>query len=61
MKDVELALLAAYASVFVQRWDQYAVQQREGSYWRVTKPLSLPHLAAHLAGRWTVGTYVVEA
>ncbi|HEX9091883.1 MAG TPA: hypothetical protein VF831_10360, partial [Anaerolineales bacterium] len=54
-------VLAAYACVFVQRWDQYAVQQRDGSYWRVIEPLSLPHLAAHLAGRWTLGTYVLDA
>jgi hypothetical protein len=61
MQDVARAMLAVYASLFVQRWDQYAVQQRDGSYWRVTEPLSLPHLSAHLAGRWTLGTYVLDA
>jgi hypothetical protein len=60
MKDGAVELLVAYAAVFVQRWDQYAVQQRDGSYWRVTKSLSLPHLSAHLAGRWTLGTYVLD-
>lgn len=61
MLDVVRPLLAVYASLFVQRWDQYAVQQRDGSYWRVAEPLSLPHLSAHLAGRWTLGTYVLDA
>ncbi len=61
MQELPLEALAAYASVFVQRWDQYAVQQRDGSYWRVTEPLSLSHLAAHLAGQWTLGTYVLDA
>jgi hypothetical protein len=60
MQEVAVEVLAAYASVFVQRWDQYAVQQRDGSYWRVTEPLVLPHLAAHLAGRWTLVTYVLD-
>jgi CHC2 zinc finger len=54
-------LLEVYASLFVQRFDQYAVQQRDGSYWRVAEPLTLAHLAAHLAGRWTLGSYVVDA
>jgi hypothetical protein len=61
MQGMAVEVLAAYASVFVQRWDQYAVQQRDGSYWRVTEPLVLPYLAAHLAGRWTLGTYVLDA
>jgi hypothetical protein len=61
MQEVAVEVLAAYASVFVQCWDQYAVQQRDGSYWRVTEPLVLPRLAAHLAGRWTLGTYVLDA
>src|SRR6266566_2151769 len=61
MQEVPLEGLAAYASLFVQRWDQYAVQHRAWSYWRVTEPLVLPHLDAHLAGRWTLGTYVLDA
>ncbi len=61
MQGVTREVLAAYASVFVQRWDQYAVQQRDGSYWRVAEPLSLSHLSAHLAGQWTLGIYVLDA
>src|SRR5436305_7493171 len=55
-----LELVAAYASLFVQCWDAYAVQQADGSYWRVGEPLSLSRLAAHLAGRWTLGTYLLD-
>jgi len=59
---VEMApeLVAAYASLFVHCWEHYAVQQRDGSYWRVPEPLLLSLLAAHLAGRWTLGTYLLD-
>src|SRR6266699_4349786 len=53
-------LLAAYASLFVHSWQHYAVQQRDGAYWRVADPISLPQVAAHLAGRWTLGTYLLD-
>src|SRR5579884_3546801 len=53
-------LVAAYASLFVHRWDQYALQQRDGSYWRMVEPLSLPLLSAHLSGRCTLGTYLLD-
>src|SRR6266516_3373340 len=57
---VPLELVAAYASLFVHCWSQYAVQQRNGSYWRVREPLTLAHVAAHLQGRWTLGTYLLD-
>ena len=53
-------LVAAYAAMFVHCSEQYAVQQHDGSYWRVAQPLSLSLLAAHLAGRWTLGTYLLD-
>ncbi len=53
-------MVEAYASVFVHCWSQYAVQQRDGSYRRVREPLTLPLLAAHLAGRCTLGTYLLD-
>jgi hypothetical protein len=53
-------LVQAYASLLIHCWQQYAVQQRDGSYWRVQEPLSLSRLSAHLAGRWTLGTYLLD-
>ncbi len=53
-------LVAAYTSLFVHCQQQYAVQQRDGSYWRVAEPLSLSLVATHLAGRWTLGTYLLD-
>ena len=49
-------LLADFASLFVGNREHYAVQQRDGSYWRVCKPLTLDLVAAHLEGRVTLGT-----
>src|SRR5437667_11917508 len=60
MPSVHAELVEAYASLFVHCWSQYAVQQRDGSYWRVVGPLTLPLLAAHLEGRWTLGTYLLD-
>src|SRR2546423_15008282 len=53
-------LVEVYASLFVQCWSQYAVQQRDGSYWRVREPLTLSLLSAHLAGHCTLGTYLLD-
>ena len=39
----------------------YAVQQRDGRYLRAFRPLSSALLSAHLAGRLTIGTYVITA
>src|SRR5579871_2467264 len=47
-------LVAAYAALFVGCPDAYAVQQADGAYWRVCERVTLPLLAAHLAGRWTL-------
>ncbi len=60
MVSVPPDLVADYASLFVQCPEHYAVQQGDGSYWRVAESLSLPLLAAHLAGRWTLGTYLLD-
>jgi len=60
MSLVAFELVQAYASLFIHCWQQYAVQQRDGSYWRVQEPLSLSLLAAHLVGRWTLGTYLLD-
>lgn len=54
-------VLRRFADLFILRWDHYAVQQRDGSYRRVGAPLSREMVAAHLAGRWTLGSYVLDA
>ena len=53
-------LVSAYAALFVQRSDQYAVQQPSGSYWRVVEPLTGELLTAHLTGSVTLGTYLLD-
>jgi len=53
-------LVAAYAAVFIHNADHYAVQQRDGSYWRVCEPVTPGLVAAHLAGRITLGTYLLD-
>ncbi len=60
MPGVPGELVEAYASLFVHCWSQYAVQQRDGSYWRVVESLTLPLISAHLEGRWTLGTYLLD-
>lgn len=54
-------LVAAFASLFVHRWDSYAIQQSNGSYWRESEPLTLPIIESHLRGLWTLGTYVLDS
>src|SRR5215469_12929171 len=53
-------LVVAYGSLFVHCPEHYAVQQRDGSYFRVAQELSLPLLAGHLLGRWTLGMYLLN-
>src|SRR5438132_13211641 len=60
MQLLDGGLVGAYASLFVHCWSQYAVQQRDGSYWRVRESLTLPLIWAHLEGRWTLGTYLLD-
>ncbi len=54
-------LVAAFASLFISNPEHYAVQQRNGSYWRVCEPLTLDLVAAHLEGRVTLGTYLLDS
>ena len=60
LSEREGDLVETYASLFVHCSDHYAVQQRDGSYWRVDEPLTPSLLAGHLAGRWTLGTYLLD-
>ncbi len=60
MYGVTREMVELYASMFVHEWGYYAVQQRDGSYRPSRSPLTLPLLASHLEGRFTLGTYVVD-
>jgi len=57
LKEVSLALEA----LFVNRRDSSAVQQADGEYFRVAKPLTLKVLEQHLKGEITVGAYQLAA
>ena len=54
-------LLAVFVSLFVGNREHYAVQQRDGSYWRVCEPLTLDLVVAHVEGRVTLGTYLLDS
>ena len=59
--DPELSQLALIlAQGFVQRWDCYARQRRDGRYLCIHELLNVSHLFAHLRGEMTLGTYVLD-
>ena len=60
MYAITAEVVQAYASLFVHVWDSYAVQQADGSYRHARGPLTWEHLAAHLMGRYTLGTYLLD-
>ncbi|MCI0558943.1 MAG: CHC2 zinc finger domain-containing protein [Nitrososphaera sp.] len=45
---------------FVNRWDLYPKQLDDGKYVTIYRPLRQNHLIAHLQGRITLGTYVLD-
>jgi len=53
--------LATYKSLFVGRFDDYALQLSTGRYRRVGKSLTDADLHDHLIGARTYGTYVMDA
>lgn len=60
MRDIPIDLVKEYASLFVHCWDDYAIQQADGSYWRDVESITLPLLMVHLAGRWIMGSYLLD-
>ena len=57
----EIHVLAHMLSTrFIQRRDLYARQLDDGRYFCVRKPLEETHLIAHLNGKLTLGTYVLD-
>lgn len=55
------ALVDVLAAQFVQRFDKYPRQASDGSYFTVDKPLRRRLLYAHLRGKITLGTYLLDA
>ena len=59
--DVELSRPAlVLGQRFVQRWDLYARQLKDGRYICVHESLNVSHLFAHLRGEITLGTYLLD-
>ena len=50
----------AHRQYFVNREDTYAIQNPDGSYYRVEAPLTDDVLLSHLHGDVTVGVYQIE-
>jgi hypothetical protein len=53
-------LAVGLAGTFIQRWDLYARQFRDGSYVCFHQPLEITHLVSHLKGEITLGAYVLN-
>src|SRR5258708_7217233 len=49
-----------YMDLFVGRWNDFAIQRTNGSYWRVGRPLTQVDLTKHLQGMATLGSYVIN-
>lgn len=58
--DINPELVLAYASTFVSRYDTYPVQNADGSYVRVKRPLVMPIIEGHLKGHVTIGAYALN-
>lgn len=52
--------LAPFADLFIGRRDDFAVQRSDGRYRRAGSRVDLLDLGEHLAGRRTMGTYVID-
>src|SRR5437588_4775628 len=57
---ITTSLLNEYSRMFVSRRDDYAVQQGNGRYLRVGRPLTKIALRNHLDGVESLGTYVID-
>jgi CHC2 zinc finger len=52
--------LSPFADLFIGRRDDFALQRSDGRYRRAGYRVSLLELGDHLAGRHTMGTYVID-
>lgn len=61
LSDYELSpAVMTLAARFIQRWDQYPQQTRLGWWVTIPKPMHVGLLFAHLRGRLTLGTYLLD-
>lgn len=51
---------AGLAKTFIQRWDIYSCQLKDGSYLCIHQPLLPSHVQAHLECQLTLGAYVLD-
>ncbi len=58
--DIDPELVSAYASTFISRFDTYPMQNADGSYVRVKRPLVMPIIEGHLKGHITIGAYALN-
>src|SRR5438270_4710498 len=52
--------LETFMHTFVSRCDDFALQRTDGGYMRVGRPLTTHELHAHLTGKQTIGSYVID-
>ena len=60
MSNASLQPLATLLTTCIGRRDDYALQRASGLYARAGQPLTRDLLRAHLQGRLTLGTYVID-
>jgi hypothetical protein len=53
------SLLPTLVDLCIGRRNDFACQRSDGSYYRVRQPLTYEHIAQHIAGDITLGSYVI--
>lgn len=53
-------MLEKYRSLFIHRDDVFAVQHESGNYYPERRELTDDDLTEHLAGLWSIGSYVIR-
>lgn len=54
-------LVRECSELFINRWDIYAFQQHDGSYYCVHQPLTAHLIQQHLTKRITIGAYALDS
>jgi hypothetical protein len=60
-READPTVLSAFQATFIPRTDQYPMQQVDGTYLTIHRPLQTHHLQDHLAGKLTLGAYALNA